>query len=267
MRWTRSQSLRRSPRMMELGFQSKFTNTAVNDIDLDDVDVLYIESGSSSVRVLEGNNVMMNVGNEGIAGGGRKLELPKNTNNGKSKKNDSSDDDFVERKKKMNYGKNENKMKRKRVEKIVRDKKVELKGKKVIRSQDKCKERKVGTEFQRLSTRMSPNSLYLAIKSLSKNQREMVCKMGFGSFLGMKIDTLPGKLAYFVVDSFTTSSCSIRVKSGEVPITNETVEAVFGLPNKGLDFKTLGECDKNDPLLEAWKAQYIGREIIIMGTI
>ncbi|CAH1438971.1 unnamed protein product [Lactuca virosa] len=147
-------------------------------------------------------------------------------------------------------------MKRKRVEKIVRDKKVKVKGKKVIGSQDKCKEGKVGTEFQRLSTRMSPNSLYLAIKSLSKNQREMVCKMGFGSFLGMKIDTLPGKLAYFVVDSFTTSSCSIWVKSGEVTITNETVEAMFGLPNKGLDFKTLGECDKNDPLLEAWKAQY-----------
>ncbi|CAI9298018.1 unnamed protein product [Lactuca saligna] len=31
---------------------------------------------------------------------------------------------------------------------------------------------------------------------------------------------------------------------------------MFGLSNKGLDFKTLDECDKNDPLLEAWKGQY-----------
>ncbi|CAI9284666.1 unnamed protein product [Lactuca saligna] len=84
----------------------------------------------------------------------------------------------------------------------------------------------------------------------------MVRDMGFGSFLGMKIDTLSGKLAYFVVDSFTIGSCSIRVKSGEVAITNETLEAMFGLPNKGLDFNTLDECDKNDPLLEAWKGQY-----------
>ncbi|CAI9271621.1 unnamed protein product [Lactuca saligna] len=80
--------------------------------------------------------------------------------------------------------------------------------------------------------------------------------MGFGSFLGMKIDTLPGNLAYFVVDSFTTSSCSIRVKSGVMNITNNTVEAMFGLMNKGLDFKTLDECDKNDPFLEARKGQY-----------
>lgn len=41
-----SQRLRRSPRMMQLDFQSKFTNTAVNVIDLDLVDVLYIESGN-----------------------------------------------------------------------------------------------------------------------------------------------------------------------------------------------------------------------------
>ncbi|CAI9294873.1 unnamed protein product [Lactuca saligna] len=147
-------------------------------------------------------------------------------------------------------------MKRKRVDKSVIDKKGKVKGKKVIGAEGTCKEGKVGTEFQRLSTHMSPNSLYLAMKSLSKSQREMVRDMGFGSFLGMKIDTLPGKLAYFVVDSFTTGSCSIRVRSGEVAITNETVQAMFGLSNKGLDFNTLDECDKNDPLLEAWKGQY-----------
>ena len=84
----------------------------------------------------------------------------------------------------------------------------------------------------------------------------MVRKMGFGSFLGMKLDKLPGKLAYFFVDIFTTRSCSIRVKSGEVAITNDTVEAMFGHPNKGLDFKTLDEFNKNDPFLEAWKGKY-----------
>ncbi|CAH1445870.1 unnamed protein product [Lactuca virosa] len=174
MRWTRAQSLRKSPRMMEAGFLSKFTNTANNAINLEEEEVLYIESGSSSIHVVEGKNSMMNAGKKGVASRGRKLELPKKTNNGKSYKNDTSDDDFVERKNKMDSEKNEKKMKRKRVDKSVKDKKVKVKGKKVIGSQEKCKEGKVGTEFQRLSTRMSANSLYLAIKSLSKNQREMI---------------------------------------------------------------------------------------------
>ncbi|CAI9298019.1 unnamed protein product [Lactuca saligna] len=143
MRWTISQSLRRSPRMMNSCFQSKFTNTAENAINHDEVDILYIKSGSSSVCVLEGKNAMMNVRDEGIAVGGRKLKSPKKSNNGKAKKNNRSDNDFVEMKKKMDSEKNDNKMKKKRVEAIVRDKKVNVKGKKVIGCEDKCKERKV----------------------------------------------------------------------------------------------------------------------------
>ncbi|CAH1452667.1 unnamed protein product [Lactuca virosa] len=126
MRRTRAQSLRRSARMMEEGFQSKFTNTANNVIDLEEEEVLYIESGSSSVCVVEGKNAMMNVGKKRVSGGGRKLELPKKTNNGKSYKNDTSDDDFVERKNMMDSGKNENKMKRKRVDKSDKYKKVKM---------------------------------------------------------------------------------------------------------------------------------------------
>ncbi|CAH1434561.1 unnamed protein product [Lactuca virosa] len=74
----------------------------------------------------------MNVGNQGITVGGRKLKLPKKINNGKAKENDNSDDDFVERKNNIDTEKKDNKMKRKRVEKIVKDKKVNVKGKKVI---------------------------------------------------------------------------------------------------------------------------------------
>ncbi|CAI9277698.1 unnamed protein product [Lactuca saligna] len=107
-------------------------------------------------------------------GGGGELELPKKRSNGKSYKNDASDDDFVEKKKEVSSGKNERKMKRKRVDKSVNDKKGKVKGKKVIGAEGKCKEGKVGTKFQRLSTRMSPNSLYLAMKILSKSQREMM---------------------------------------------------------------------------------------------
>ncbi|CAH1435609.1 unnamed protein product [Lactuca virosa] len=126
MRWTRAQSLRRSPRMMEAGFQSKFTNTANNAIDLEEEEVLYIESGSSSVCVVEGKKSMRSAGKKGVPGGGQKLELPKKTSNGKAYKNDSSDDDFVEKKNKVDSGKNEKKMKRKRVDKSVNDKKVKM---------------------------------------------------------------------------------------------------------------------------------------------
>ncbi|CAH1435278.1 unnamed protein product [Lactuca virosa] len=71
MRWTRAQSLRRSPKMMEGGFQSKFSNTANNAIDVEEEEVLYIESGSSSIRVVEGNKSMRSAGKKGVPGGGK----------------------------------------------------------------------------------------------------------------------------------------------------------------------------------------------------
>ena len=39
-------------------------------------------------------------------------------------------------------------------------------------------------------------------------------------------------------------------------ITKDTVHYVFGLPNGGLDFKTMPTCEKTDPLLVAWKYQF-----------
>ncbi|CAH1416346.1 unnamed protein product [Lactuca virosa] len=90
----------------------KVTNTANNVIDLEEEEVLYIESGSSSDRVVEGKKSMRSAGKKG-------------------KKN------------KVDSGKNEKKMKRKRVDKSVNDKKVKVKGKKVIGAEGKCKEGKM----------------------------------------------------------------------------------------------------------------------------
>ncbi|XP_042758254.1 uncharacterized protein LOC122198147 [Lactuca sativa] len=84
----------------------------------------------------------------------------------------------------------------------------------------------------------------------------MVKDMGFGAFIGMVLYSLPGKLCYYLVDNFVSSTCAIRLINGEVKITKDTLHSMFGLPNGGLDFKIMPSCVKTYPLLVAWKDQF-----------
>ncbi|KAL4568117.1 hypothetical protein LXL04_023718 [Taraxacum kok-saghyz] len=102
--------------------------------------------------------------------------------------------------------------------------------------------------FKLLKSRMSPNSMYLAVKNLSGEQRPVVRSMGFGAILDIQLDSLPGKLSYYIVDNFCPTTCCILTDAGEIKITHMAVHKLLGLPKSGMNFKSLEEVGRDDLL-------------------
>ncbi|CAI9271995.1 unnamed protein product [Lactuca saligna] len=100
--------------------------------------------------------------------------------------------------------------------------------------------------------------MYMAVKRMSYSQKEMVRQMGFGAFLDINLDSIPSRLAYYLVDKFKAKTSTIKTKKGEILITKKTLKGMFGLPSEGLDYNQLVECDKTNTVIEAWKSQYPG---------
>ncbi|CAI9296588.1 unnamed protein product [Lactuca saligna] len=213
---------------------SKFSNTFEEAINLDDDDFLNIHSGESSVSVNKKNkwkdeiyedieaDLDVNVRRSGRKKSKviKKNEVLKETDNKKGMKKRKS--------KRNNLVENED----------------------VVVEDDRSK------ELHKISCRMSPKSIYMAVKGMSYSQKEMVRRMGFGAFLDIKLDSVSSRLDYYLVEKFRAKTSTIKTNKGEILITKKTVEEMFGLPSEGLDYNQLVECDKTETIIEAWKSQY-----------
>ena len=111
-------------------------------------------------------------------------------------------------------------------------------------------------EFYKLSTRVSPNSMFLASKSLSVAQRILLQKNGFEGVISLCMSSLPSQLGYFLVDSYNTDTQSIEFMGKSLRITEETIQSMVGLPKGLKNFYDLTECAVSDPEYEEWKNQY-----------
>ncbi|KAI3795805.1 hypothetical protein L1987_38465 [Smallanthus sonchifolius] len=60
-----------------------------------------------------------------------------------------------------------------------------------------------------IRSRSTPRQLCITVRRLSDKQKEAVKSMGFGKILSMRVDGIPTKLAYFVVDTFDQSKLEI----------------------------------------------------------
>ncbi|KAI3503899.1 hypothetical protein L1887_32373 [Cichorium endivia] len=110
--------------------------------------------------------------------------------------------------------------------------------------------------LRRLSTRMTPGKLSLTMKTLSEVQKEAMKSMGFGSLLGMDIDSIPGKLNYVLLDNYDPTRNRLKVNKDWITITKELVHDIIGLPMGGENIKELESCAYDDPILQEWKAQF-----------
>ncbi|KAF5796726.1 hypothetical protein HanRHA438_Chr08g0367181 [Helianthus annuus] len=113
-----------------------------------------------------------------------------------------------------------------------------------------------------LQCRISPHQLSYVVKMLSKAQRETVVNMGFGRMLTINTDSIPSKLAYFIMDSFDESSMEIKMQNGSIKVNENEVSNLLGLKNVGivLDDK---EKQKDVELMKKkeWEALYKGKLI------
>ncbi|MFS7928741.1 hypothetical protein Hanom_Chr04g00324301 [Helianthus anomalus] len=83
--------------------------------------------------------------------------------------------------------------------------------------------------------------------------KEIVRQMGFGKMLSLKIDTIPGKLAYFVVNHFDPNKMEIRFGRIAIKVDEETIHQLLGIPNSGFDLSTLKPPKENATLGKADK--------------
>ncbi|MFS8009077.1 hypothetical protein Hanom_Chr14g01280291 [Helianthus anomalus] len=69
---------------------------------------------------------------------------------------------------------------------------------------------------------------------MSNKQKQTVQNMGFGSILKIKTDSIPGRLAHFVVDKFNQRDMVIKLSVGNIEVNENVVSGLLGLRNGGV---------------------------------
>ncbi|PWA56114.1 hypothetical protein CTI12_AA428850 [Artemisia annua] len=106
-----------------------------------------------------------------------------------------------------------------------------------------------------LRTRSSPKPLYLAIATLKPNQQACIAKMGFGNLLDFKVDGIPSRLGFYVIDKFDPEKMEIKLKDGALPVNSKVISEMLGLKDEGVNIMTT-EVVGNEEMIETWKNQY-----------
>ena len=106
-----------------------------------------------------------------------------------------------------------------------------------------------------LRTRSSPKPLCLAIATLKPNQQACVAKMGFGNLLEFKVDGIPSRLGFYVIDNFDPVKMEIKLKDGALPVNSKVISEMLGLKDEGVDIMT-NDVVGNEEMIQNWKNQY-----------
>ncbi|KAG6401026.1 hypothetical protein SASPL_137871 [Salvia splendens] len=81
------------------------------------------------------------------------------------------------------------------------------------------------------------------LKSLNERQKTAVRQLGFGGLLDYDVASVPGTLAYWLLEHFDHRRCSLMLPNGvEVVVGTKDAELIFGFPNGGI---TIDRCDRN----------------------
>lgn len=107
-----------------------------------------------------------------------------------------------------------------------------------------------------LRTRTSPKNLWDTVKALNENQRAAVREIGLGSLLDITLDRIPYKLGFYVVDNLDTTSMTVKLSNGHIPITVASIYRLLGLPIGGLDLNSMAPLIGDADISKPWKRQY-----------
>ena len=122
------------------------------------------------------------------------------------------------------------------------------------------KDKKVAVikEFPSLKNRCSPGSLLDVIQGLSREQKDCVRAMGFGSLLGMRMIDVPLNIVYYVLDHFNFESLKVEFDNCEVSVDSKSVQEMLGLPSGGSLLSNMDYISENneESCMFEWKKQY-----------
>nr|KAJ0215163.1 hypothetical protein LSAT_V11C300111790 [Lactuca sativa] len=113
-------------------------------------------------------------------------------------------------------------------------------------------------EFPSLKNRCSPESLLGVIQGLSREQKDCVRAMGFGSLLGMRMIDVPLNIVYYVLDHFNFESLKVEFDNCEVSVDSKSVQEMLGLPSGGSLLSNMDYISENneESCMFEWKKQF-----------
>lgn len=119
-----------------------------------------------------------------------------------------------------------------------------------------------------LRARATIKPLFEATHGLSVERKRLIRHMGFGDLIDFPIEELPTRLAFFIVDSLDVETMNLRLPTGNLQISPQTVKVALGLPKgtRRLE-RNEGQTEKNDKFEEEWKEQYKDENKLTINAI
>ena len=118
-----------------------------------------------------------------------------------------------------------------------------------------------------MRNRSSPGALFTIMQTLTKDQKECVRKMGFGSLLKMKFIEVPGALSLYVLEKYNSFDNTINLPCGTINVTKESVHQIMGLPMGKTQFDDLPYPDIEDNCYIDWSSRYADKNHIRLNEI
>ncbi|MFS7908123.1 hypothetical protein Hanom_Chr01g00079501 [Helianthus anomalus] len=109
-----------------------------------------------------------------------------------------------------------------------------------------------------IRTRTSPNKLFEVVSILTRWQRNVVRRMGFGKILILRVSDVNAQLAYFVVDRLDTEKMEINLADRKIKVNKEGVRRIMGVPYGGIWVVSDAEgCANAETRVDTWKNRFV----------
>ncbi|KAK9062636.1 hypothetical protein SSX86_019824 [Deinandra increscens subsp. villosa] len=111
-------------------------------------------------------------------------------------------------------------------------------------------------KFPLLRTRSSPKKFSEFLNDLTERKKNIIREMGFGSLISMRVNGIPGRLAYFVVDHLDPKELKIIFDDRVINVDNDSIQLLLGVPNSGIDITSKKVKKKWTPLGTEYRKRY-----------
>lgn len=103
------------------------------------------------------------------------------------------------------------------------------------------------------------------VTNLSDQQKQWVRRTGFKHILDFHLEKIPHRLACSVLEAFDAQTCSLKLQSESIAITNQDVYNVLGLPI-GDNIFTLATEDQASARYNSWK-EHFGKNNVTTAAV
>ncbi|GKD80271.1 hypothetical protein Tco_1342892, partial [Tanacetum coccineum] len=139
---------------------------------------------------------------------------------------------------------------------MSKGKKIKVEDKEVGEKKQKKDSESSSSEDKKPLKKTVPSSFFHAIQDAKVNMKRFMEDLGFFALHSVNIDTLPNRLARFIVRAFDNKTYNFYLKTGVVHVTAEKVHEILGLPIGGISLYDLPERREDDEVVQLWLSQF-----------